>query len=580
MSEPVTVAETALLARDQDRQPWQHALVLTLAGGLTRAELVGRLAERITFAPRFRRVVAGWPVAGWVDDVNFNLAGHVGEVTLGRDERLEDWLELQLATALPRSHPLWAATLVNDPQRGSQAVVVRVHPALVDGYANIHLFQEALDEEPEDVAAAPDDWAASETTPPVITDLLDGLDDPVGAARQAVAGVFGFFENGLRGLVAQSRPQHLAAAEVDLPAVLGVRDAFGCTTHDVLLTLATAGVRGWLVEHGRPIEDVTALVPLAIAEPQVLDSAIGCRIAPSFDLLPVAAADPVERLQAIATITRARRDSGVSVPARDLVDLAGFAPATLGAVAAGTVAAGRSHTVVVSNVPGPREPRYLGRARVRQVYAVTATTDTEDLSVTVTSYRGRVTLSVAAVEVADSWGAEHQRGTRCAERCCAMSLVFVPMSAAELGAWAAAGRLAGPAAAHAVTSGLVAAFGADDPEDAERTALLVASIAALARTGVRLVAVAEAPAQLRPDGDADFGEVLVADLPFGAVTSLFADDDDLDVSAPATASAGLPLAEAWELPAVTALLADADLLWYGPAEWAVLGGLLSAVGYN
>ncbi|MBN9103387.1 MAG: DUF1298 domain-containing protein [Propionibacteriaceae bacterium] len=403
MSEPVTVAETSLLARDQERRPWQQALVLTLAGGLTRTELTARLAERISYAPRFRRVVAGWPIAGWVDDANFNLAGHIGEVTLGRDERLEDWLELHLATALPRSHPLWAATLIQDPARGSQSVVVRVHPALVDGYANIHLFSEALDEEPEDSVGTTPEWTATQTNPPEVTDLLDGLADPVGAARTAVAGVLGIFENGLRSLATEPRPQHLAAAEVDLAHVARVKKAFGCSTHDVLLALATAGVRGWLAEHNRPLVDPTALVPLAIAEPNVLDSAIGCRISPSFDLLPVSCSDPAERLETIATLTRARRDSGVTVPARDLIDLAGFAPATLHAVAAGTVVAGRPHTVVVNNVPGPDGTRYLGRARVRQVYAVTATTDAEELSISITSYRGRVTLSVAAIEPADSW---------------------------------------------------------------------------------------------------------------------------------------------------------------------------------
>lgn len=403
MTEPVTVAEAALLARDLERRPWQQALVLTIAGGLTLQELTSRIAERISYAPRFRRVVAGWPIAGWVDDVNFNLAGHVTEVTLGHDERLESWLELHLATSLPRSHPLWAATLVHDPGRGSQSVVVRVHPALVDGYANIHLFQEVLDADPEDIAVGAPEWTATETSPPEVTDLLDGLADPVGAARQAVAGVFGVFENGLRSLVVQPRRQYLAAAEVDLAHVAQVREAFGCGTHDVLLSLATAGVRGWLAEHGRPLVDPVALVPLAIAEPDVLDSAIGCRIAPSFDLLPVSSPDAAGRLEAVATLTRVRRDTGVSVPARDLIDLAGFAPATLHAVAAGTVVAGRPHTVVVNNVPGPDASRYLGRARVRQVYAVTGTTDEEDLSISITSYRGRVTLSVAAVEPAASW---------------------------------------------------------------------------------------------------------------------------------------------------------------------------------
>ncbi len=150
-----------------------------------------------------------------------------------------------------------------------------------------------------------------------------------------------------------------------------------------------------------------------------------------------------------------------------------------------------------------------------------------------------------------------------------MSLVFVPVSAADLRAWASSGRLDGSVGAHAVTPGLVEAFAPVDSDEAERVALLVASVVALGRSGRRLVAVAEAAARPRPEGDEDFGEVLVDALAYEAVTSLFADERGVDVAPAATASA-LPLAEAWERPEVRTILAEADLLWYGPGEWATL----------
>lgn len=154
-----------------------------------------------------------------------------------------------------------------------------------------------------------------------------------------------------------------------------------------------------------------------------------------------------------------------------------------------------------------------------------------------------------------------------------MSLVFIPLSDTELREWATTGRLDGPVEAHAATPGLVAAFAPADEEDAERTALLVASVVALGHTGRRLVAVAEGVARPRPDGDEDFGEVVAEAPPYAALTCLFADEPGLDVGA-AAAAARRPLAEAWERPEVRTLLADGDLLWYGPAEWAQL------VGYN
>lgn len=154
-----------------------------------------------------------------------------------------------------------------------------------------------------------------------------------------------------------------------------------------------------------------------------------------------------------------------------------------------------------------------------------------------------------------------------------MTLVFVPLSLARLAGWAEAGVLVGPLRGHAVTAGLRAAFEPADEEEAEHIALLVASVAALSASGQRVVAVAEAGAAPAPDGDADFGEVIVADLPYAAVQSLFADEAGAGrlVAAGASAAAGRPLAQAWDEPAVITLLERADLLWHGPGEWAQLG---------
>ncbi len=149
-----------------------------------------------------------------------------------------------------------------------------------------------------------------------------------------------------------------------------------------------------------------------------------------------------------------------------------------------------------------------------------------------------------------------------------MALVFVPVSADELRQWAESGSLDGPHGAFAVTPALTEAFDLDDPEDAEYAALCVASVAGLVAEGVRIVAVAEADVRQTAD---DFGGVVVTDLQFSAVTSLFGEDVDPTPAARAAAAvAGLSLAEAWEAPEVTSLLADTDLLWYGPGEWTSL----------
>ena len=152
-----------------------------------------------------------------------------------------------------------------------------------------------------------------------------------------------------------------------------------------------------------------------------------------------------------------------------------------------------------------------------------------------------------------------------------MTLVCVPVTAEELRQWATTGTLDGSVSGYADTAGLREAFGVTDAEDGERIAVLVASIAGLARSGRRLVAVAEVE---RPsDGEAsEFGEVIVTTLDYRRVQAIFADEPGLNVSAAAAAASGLSLEQAWDAPQVTELLSTADLLWHGPGEWQALIG--------
>lgn len=152
-----------------------------------------------------------------------------------------------------------------------------------------------------------------------------------------------------------------------------------------------------------------------------------------------------------------------------------------------------------------------------------------------------------------------------------MTLVCIPLTADQLRSWASNGELPGPITGYADTSGLREAFAVTDAEDAERIAVLVASIAALACCGRRLVAVVETePVE---SGEAiEFGEVKLSDLAYGRVQALFADEPGLNLSVAAVAADGLGLEQAWDAPAVTELLSSADLLWHGPTEWQSLVG--------
>jgi hypothetical protein len=153
-----------------------------------------------------------------------------------------------------------------------------------------------------------------------------------------------------------------------------------------------------------------------------------------------------------------------------------------------------------------------------------------------------------------------------------MTVVLVPIAVEQLSGLRAA-PLAGPVAGFAVTPGLLDTFGLSDAdeEEADRTALLLAGLSSLISYGRRLVVVIDAAAV--DDGD-PFGGVTQRGVAWGGVSAIFADSPEAAtaVSDAAEAVSGLELDVAWDVDAVHVLMAEHDLLWFGPEELDTLLG--------
>lgn len=393
MADQVTMTEALLLARDQPAQPWHQVSVLIVDGPApTRDDLVRLLAQRVAYSPRFRQKLAGSGLQSWIDDRGFKVGGHLHVELLSG--RLEDRIATMLATPLERLHPLWDATVLDGLPGGRWALAVRAHPTLIDGQDNVHLLHELLDEQPTAIEGEVPVWQPVVEQATGFGGLLRNVTDPMQALREAAAGLGGLAEYGLRHVSAEPVARHVAALDVDLADLKSVAAKAECTVHDVVLAMVTGGVRGWQLDSNQPLHDPVALVPLAVDDDGA--SAMGCLVAPQFIQLPLVTASAIERLTAIATLTQARIDSERLVGARDLVELAGFAPPTLHAVAAALVSTGRGHEVLVANVPGPCSARWLGERRVRSLQAFASTVDEQVFSVGVTSVEDRIGFAFTA----------------------------------------------------------------------------------------------------------------------------------------------------------------------------------------
>lgn len=147
-----------------------------------------------------------------------------------------------------------------------------------------------------------------------------------------------------------------------------------------------------------------------------------------------------------------------------------------------------------------------------------------------------------------------------------MTVVLVPVSCEQLISLQKT-TLAGPLVGYTVTSGLRDTFGlaVSDDEEADRTVLLLAGLKALMSYGRRLAIVIEK--DVSDTGD-PFGEVSVPAVSWQDLSAIFADAPEAAavVSATAQAIEDLDLDSAWDTDQAQALMAEHDLLWYGPQE--------------
>lgn len=121
---------------------------------------------------------------------------------------------------------------------------------------------------------------------------------------------------------------------------------------------------------------------------------------------------------------------------------------------------------------------------------------------------------------------------------------------------------------HAATPEMRAGFGYSDNEDEEAdwAALTIASVAGLA-IPTRIILAAEVSVDV--GADTEFGEVTATVTAADLRAAFRAEPAQGEgVRAAAEAVTGKRLAGAWDDPAVTALVADQDLLWHLPEEIA------------
>ncbi len=336
---------------------------------LTVEDLRATIGPRVHGLPILRRRLVRSGRLGWDLSALPDLTTHitVGDTSHGIDAAIDDyWSQTLPADGFP-----WGAQLVQSPQEGRSALLVKTHHVLGDGISLLGLLDRLLDPAPED----PLDDRRPAPAARASGSELGAIRAGARQARLVATGLGSLAGRSIGRWASVDGPQStrrvIATAAVDEARIRAVAAAHDSRPHEVVIAVAAHALAGLLTGAGLVDGSLSlrAMVPVARRAPR-LDRVFGNWTAALTVDLPLAPMTFGQRLDAVRQQLRLRARRGEPQGAFIAMELLGRLPAPLLTLTARTIYTSRFFSTIVSYMPGPRADRWFAGAKVQGIFPV------------------------------------------------------------------------------------------------------------------------------------------------------------------------------------------------------------------
>ena len=434
----LSMLDAAFLYLETPETPMHVGSVSTFKPSGRQENLFERFREhtgaRLDVLPSYRRRLEATPFGlghpVWVVDDKLDLDHHIRRHALPKPGGMAELRALiaQLhAVPLDRSRPLWEYHFIEGLEDGGFAVYTKMHHCGMDGLAGMSTLSVLFDFEPgvEDESLPktifPPDaetndfieltstaigdfvrqgWRAVTSLPGVASALTKTAPNLARDARYLYSHVKDMPRTPFNKAI--SRHRAYATSSLPLPEVKALAKSRGVTINDVVLALCAGALRRYLIEHAAlPAKPLTAGVPVSLRP--LGDKQLNNQVVFTLSHLPTDVAEPLPRLAAAQAAGKEAKNLFADM--RDFfttdVSIVG-APLVVTALAklwAGVRAADYTRpflNVIISNVPGPRQPMYCVGAQATHFFPGSIPYHGSALNITVHSYLDQLDFGLIA----------------------------------------------------------------------------------------------------------------------------------------------------------------------------------------
>ena len=414
----------------------------TAPGGKVRfKDILHHYEQRLYLHPVFRRRLVTVPFnldrPYWVTETDIDVEYHIRHVALPKPG---DWRQLMIQVArlhsrpLDRAHPLWEAYVIEGLDHipklppGAFAIFLKIHHAIVDGMAAVHLTRQLHEASPEPVASAGSPRVVVGDREPSPYEFISrSVGNQVERASKVlrmsstIAGrmlEFGREQlpkiaegkitevtDKLAGMLPPAAPHTRFSEKITTNRVV---EGFGMpisrikrirakvpgsTLNDVFIAVAGGAARKYLLGKSElPVESMSGLMPIALRSE---GSGGGNEVAGMPIRVRSDIADPIQRLLAVHEEARTSKAQAESMGLDLLKNLMDVLPPFAANMLFNRVMVSRLN-LTVSNVRGPDEAMYLAGAKAMCMYPVSIPVDGCGLNFTGVSYNGVMWVSMVS----------------------------------------------------------------------------------------------------------------------------------------------------------------------------------------